>query len=134
MNYKQKLILLFLCLVLLGAVSLIHGSSVDGKTLSKSWTGATDSVHNIVITVGGVQVWNTANLPSNKTMSFTPIVHGTGYTITWTDVWGSHTESGTVDCDDDGVDRVVNTIKEPKSMPFTGTLYGQSTKFMVIEI
>jgi hypothetical protein len=118
LNRKQLIVLLVLVLCLLGLsiFQTIQSYSIDGKTLSKTWTGATDSVHNIVITVGGQQVWNTLNLPANKSMSFTPLLHGTSYTITWTDVWGPHSESGTVDCDQDNVARVVNDIPTPKSI------------------
>jgi hypothetical protein len=117
-SFKKMVVLLVLVLCLFGLslISQFHGYSIDGKTLSKTWVGATDSVHNIVITVGGQQVWNTLNLPANKSMSFTPILHGTSYTITWTDVWGPHSETGTVDCDQDNVAKVVNDIPTPKSI------------------
>jgi hypothetical protein len=104
-------ILLILILCLLG---LAYNCSINGKTLSKTWIGATGSVHDIVITVGGQIVWNTEDLPANKSMVFTPILHGTPYSISWTDVWGSHSETGTVDCDQENVERVVNDIPTPK--------------------
>ena len=118
LSRKQLIVFLVLVLCLLGLslIQQIHSYSIDGKTLSKTWVGATDSVHNIVITVGGQVVWNTTNLPANKTMSFYPIVHGTSYSITWADVWGPHSESGTVDCDQNNVEQVVNTIQTPKSI------------------
>jgi hypothetical protein len=115
LNRKTLVVLFILILCLLGFTLIQQAScSMDGKTLTKTWTGDTSDVHNIVITIGGQVYWNSANLPTNNTMSFTPFLHGTPYTITWKDAFGPHSESGTVDCDAFNVQAVVNDIPYPK--------------------
>jgi hypothetical protein len=118
LNRKQLIILLVLVLCLLGLslIQPIHSYSIDGKYLSKVWTGYTQGVGNVVVTIDGIVVWNSQALPSNKSMTFGPYLHGTAYTITWTDWRGNHSEKGTLQCDDDGYQRLVNDIPAPKSI------------------
>jgi hypothetical protein len=118
LNYKQIIVLLVLVLCLLGlsCIPQTHSYSIDGKYLSKVWTGYTQGVGNVVVTIDGIVVWNSQALPSNNSMSFGPYLHGTAYQISWTDWRGAHTEKGTLQCGDDGYQRLVNDIPQPKSI------------------